>query len=443
MSNRFVCRLAALAASLGMVALSQNVQAGQLLAGAAKVSITPPSAAFPFEAGGEKPFVGVHDDVFVRTLALDDSAGHKALIVSVEVTAIPQPAAFVAALARASGLPASSIMAVATHTHSVPLVFFHSPQPDAAQQREIERIRSAAVQAARQALDQLQPAKISFVRGQAYVNTNNGEQSGRKYWYDPTGSSDKTLDLVRVDTAAGKPLGLLVNYASHAEVMFRSVTKDGGYEVTGDLPGAVSRLLEARPGGPAIVLFTSAAEGDQLPLFKSLQPETDFAASDEGAGGWSVLDLQAKRLAGAVIETLAQAPAGAAEVTLSTAATSVSCPGQHYRVDRATHQVQGIDPTGPVVMPMSVLRINDIVLAGIGADIASDIGVAIKNGSPVKDTSLLTMLAGSVGYVLNDAAYAHPTHGVMGSPVRPGCATAALSNGLHRLLEASSPSPKE
>jgi hypothetical protein len=44
------------------------------------------------------------------------------------------------------------------------------------------------------------------------------------------------------------------------------------------------------------------------------------------------------------------------------------------------------------------------------------------------------MLAGSVGYVLNDAAYAQPTHGVMGSPVRPGCATAALAGGLRQLL---------
>jgi hypothetical protein len=47
---------------------------------------------------------------------------------------------------------------------------------------------------------------------------------------------------------------------------------------------------------------------------------------------------------------------------------------------------------------------------------------------------LLTMLAGSVGYVLNDAAYAHPTHGVTGSPVKPGCATGAIAAGIARLL---------
>jgi hypothetical protein len=439
MPVRFDCRLAAVAASLTMGALAPNAGAGQLLAGAAKVSITPPAAEFPWQAGNEKPFVGVHDDVFVRALAFDDSAGHKALVVSVEVTTIPEPAAFVAALAQATGLPAASIMVVATHTHSVPLVFFHSPQPNAAERREIDRIRGAAVQAARQALRELQPAKISFARGRAWVNTNNGEQGGRKDWYDPAGSSDKTLDLLQVSSAAGKPLGLLVNYANHAEVMFRSVTRNGGYEVTGDLPGAVSRLLETRPDGAPVVLFTSGAEGDQLPLFKSLQPDADFPASDQGAGGWSVLALQAQRLASAVLGTLASAPAGTSSVELSAAAATVSCPGQRYKVDHATHRVQGVEATGPVTMPMSVLRINDIVLAGIGADIASDIGAAVKGSSPVANTALLTMLAGSVGYVLNDAAYEHPTHGVMGSPVKPGCATAALSNGLQQLLAPSSP----
>lgn len=437
MSARFVCRLAASAASLALAAALPSAGAGQLLAGAARVSITPPAAEFPLQAGNEKPFTGVHDDVYVRTLALDDSAGHQALIVSVEVTTIPEPAALLAALARASGLPASRIMVLATHTHSVPLVFFHEAVPDAAQRREIDRIHGAAVQATVQALRQLQPARVSFARGAAYVNTNNGEQGGRKGWYDPAGASDKTLDLLRLTGMDNKPLGLLVNYANHGEVMFRSVTKNGGYEVTGDLPGAVSRLLETHADGAPVVLFAGAAEGDQLPLFKSLQPATEFPASDQGAGGWSLLAVQARRLAGAVLGTLAGAAAGVAQVELSGAAAAVSCPGQHYRVDRVSHRLLGIDDTGPVSIPMSVLRINDIVLAGIGADIASDIGVAIKRASPVAQTSLLTMLAGSTGYVLNDAAYQYPSHGVMGSPVKPGCATAALSDGLRKMLAPS------
>ncbi len=423
----------------GLLALSvaHSVSAGQLLAGAARQSITPPASEFPQQSGNERPFVGVHDEVFVRALALDDSDGQRALIVSIEVTVVPEPARMLAAIAEATGLPAASIMLLATHTHSVPLVFFHSDQPDAAQRRELDRIRAATVTAAREALARLQPARVGFVRGQAHVNVNNGEQEGRKDWYGPAGSSDKTLDVLHVTSIDGQPLALLLNYASHAEVMFRSVTRDGGYEVTGDLPGAVSRLLEARRA--PVVLFTSGAEGDQLPLFKSLAPDAQLPGSDQGAAGWGLLDVQARRLATAVIDTLASAPAGESQVRLRTAAEPVNCPGQRYRMDRATRQPLGVDDTGPVSIPLSVLSINDIVLAGVGADIASDIGRALKAASPAPRTSVLTMLAGSVGYVLNDAAYEHPTHGVTGSPVKPGCATAALSAGLRQLLTPTHP----
>jgi hypothetical protein len=442
MKRRFRCKLLVTAA-LTAAALSSNAFAGQLLAGAARMTITPEAGEFPYQVNREQPFVGVHDDVSIRALAFDDSAGHRAVIVSIEVTTVPTPAQVVGAIAEATGLQASSVMVLATHTHGVPLTFFHGTTPNATEQREIDRIREAAVTVALHAIKQLEPAKISFARGQAYVNTNNGEQGGRTDWYDPTGSSDKTLDVLQVQSLAGKPLGLMLNYASHAEVMFRSVTRNGGYEVTGDLPGAVSRLLETRPEGAPVVLFTAGAEGDQLPLFKSLQPDSTLPGTDEGAAGWGLLDLQARRLATVAIETLAKAPAGASQVTLLAAAAPVTCPGQHYNIDHATHKVIGIDDTGPVSIPMSVLRINDIVLAGIGADIASDIGRSIRQASPAADTSLLTMLAGTVGYVLNDTAYEHPTHGVTGSPVKPGCATQALSNGLHQLLAPSSPSQRK
>ncbi len=432
-----------LTAAVALSAFAGHAWSGQLLAGAAKASITPAADEFPYQTMTEKPFVGVHDDIFARALALDDSDGHKALIISVEVTAIPDPDAIVTAIATATGLPAKSILVVATHTHGVPLTFFHSAHANPTEQREIDRIRAQVVAVARDALDHMRPATLAFVRGEAFVNTNNGEQAGRKFWYDPTGSSDKTLDIVRIDGLDGKPLALMLNYASHGEVMFRSVTKDGGYEVTGDLPGAVSRILESQPSGAPVVLFTAAAEGDQLPLFKSLQPDAELPGTDEGAAGWGVLDLQARRLAMAAIDTLAAAPAGAAQVYLSTASGGIRCPGQHYNVDHETHKLIGIDETGPVTIPVSVLRLNDIVLGGIGADIASDIGRSVKTASPKPDTMVLTMTAGSVGYVLNDAAYAHPTHGVMGSPVKPGCATQALSTELNSLLKSSLAQPAQ
>ncbi len=419
-----------LAASAAVI-LSGAAHAADLRAGVAKASITPPASEYPYVVPREKPFVGVHDDTFARALVLDDGAT-RVVIVSLELTAVPDPEAIARAVADAATVPVANVMVTASHTHNHPLVFYHGAATPS-QQRQIDQVRTASIDAVRRAVAGLQPARIGWVRGKAYVNINNGEESAGTKVADPLGSSDKSLDIVRVQSAGRAPIALLLNYANHGEVLFRSVTKDGGYEVSGDLPGAVSRYLEGEKGAP-VVLFTSAAEGDQLPLFKSLEPAGTLPGADQGAGAWTLLDVQARRLAAAAIETLARMPAGTADAPISVATGAVTCPGQKFNVERLSGKLLGTTGTAPVTIPLTVFRFGGFALAGVTADIASNIGVAIKKASPVADTTVVTMLAGSVGYVLNDAAYANPGHGAIGSPVKPGCASTAIPAGVARLL---------
>ncbi len=428
------CRIVRTTLLATVLAGSSAGFAGQLKAGAAVADMTTPASEFPYAVPREKSFVGVHDPVHARALALDDGI-RRVILVAIETTQINDPEAVVKAVADAARVPETAVMVVATHTHSVPLAFFHGGEvTNPTQPRELQRVRDGAASAAKAAVAALRPARIGWARGNAYVNTNNGEETGRKGWFDPTASSDKSLDILRVTGADGKPIALLLNYASHAEVMFRSVTKDGGYEVTGDLPGAVSMLLEGSADGAPVVLFTPAAEGDQLPLFKSLQPAAELPAADAGAGGWALLDAQARRLAAAALQTIATMQPGRADATITTGARVVSCPGQKFDVERPSGRVLGVHDTGPVSIPVMTVRVGDVVLAGVGADIASDIGARIKAASPASQTTVISMIAGAAGYVLNDAAYAHPGHGALGSPVKPGCAPVALSKGISDML---------
>lgn len=423
----------ALGALLMTAGMAQPAIAGRLQAGAARVSITPPASEFPYSVPREKDFVGVHDDLYVRTLALDDGRG-RALVVSIDVTTVPNPDGLLAAVAAASGVPAGRIMVLATHTHNVPLVFFHGEITNPAQTREMQRITAAAAAAGKEAVAALRPARIAWARGKAFVNTNNGEEAGRKGWYEADAASDKSLDVVRVTDLAGKPVAAMLTYASHAEVMFRSVSKDGGYEVTGDLPGATARLVEGQPDGAPVVLFAAGAEGDQLPLFKSLQPAARLPAADEGAAGWGLLDVQARRLASAALDTMATMPAGRDDVSIAMDEGAAVCPGQHYDVERPSGRILGVTDTAPVSIPLATLRLGDFAVAAVGADLASDLGLAIRKGSPVAHTTVVTMLAGAVGYVLNDGAFVTPGHGALGSPVKPGCAGPALTRDVARML---------
>lgn len=424
-------------ASTSVLAAASNgaaAEAGRLSVGAAKVSITPTADEFPYVVQRELPIVGVHDPVFVRAAVIDNGRT-RVVIVSVEVTTIPTPDEVVSIAAKAAGVPATNVLVSATHTHSVPLTFFHTATPTPTQALEIARIKDAVGAAVASAAARLQPGKVAFVRSKAWVNINNGEAAGTHGIGDPTGPSDKTLDVIRLTNDRGEPVALVVNYASHSEVMFRSVTKNGGYEVTGDLPGKVSEYLEATEKAAPVVLYTVGAEGDQLPLFKSLQTGGDLPPGDEGALGWALLDAQARRLSQSVLEAVARAPEGIASAPLSGAVSQASCPGEHRMPDHATGGFT-VEPHDPVSIPISTLRIGDIAFAGVGGDVGSSIGLSIKKGSPVANTTVVTMTAGAIGYILPDASYVHPGHGLMGSLLKAGCAERALVSGFRSLLAA-------
>jgi hypothetical protein len=411
---------------------SASAVAGPLQAGAFKVSITPTPDEFPYVVKGELPFVGVHDQIYARALVLDDGV-RKLVIVSIEVTDVPYGTAITNAVAQAVGVPESSVLVAATHTHNVPLVFYHNGEPTPTQTKEMDRIKQSAVQAAQGAASHLQPASVAFGRGEAWVNVNNGGEAGLSSRNDPAGRSDKSVDVIRVQKRNGEPLALLVNYASHAGAMFYSVTKDGGYEVTGDLPGRTTQLLEESAHAAPVVLYTAAAEADQLTLFESKQYPGNLPAGDEGAAGWAILDVQARRLASAVIDTLAMMPAGSSNVSLAATTDAVSCPGEHRQMNRTSGQVV-VESRPPVSIPLAVIRIGDIALAGVGGDLGTGIGQSIKAASPAPHTTVVSMIAGSIGYIMPDSSYAHLGHGVMGSPLKAGCAQQAIVGGLKPML---------
>lgn len=438
-------KLAALTIAFSMAGLS-SAHAEQLKAGASKVDITPEQSEFPYTAPGERTIVGIHDNVFVRSVVFSEGNKKIAMIV-METTIVPDLIAkdIVEAVSSMLNIPQENVLLTATHNHGVPLTFFHTDKPDAVMQQELTRVKTAAIQAAKNADQQLSSAKISYARGEGWVNVNNGESAGVNNLYDsdhhfwtsesnPHGIANRNLDVVKVTGLDNKPIAMIVNYASHAEVMFRSATKNGGYEVTGDLPGAVSNLLENHKEGAPVVLYTAAAEADQLPVLKSRQLEGAFPYKDEGAGGWSVLSLLSRQLATSVIETEKHLSPAKSDVSISAVAEFATCPGQKGTRDPKTTKVTYKDASA-VNIGLGSLTIGDIAFAGISGDVATKIGNAIKDSSPLKNTIVVSMRSGYVGYVLSDDYYQHPdSHAVAGSSLKPGCAEKALPIAFKKMI---------
>ncbi len=439
-------------------------QSGSLRAGAAKVEITPPAGDFPFPliyTGGMMPqYIGVHDPLYARALVLDDGATQVAFVI-VDVTEIPKASEFRRTVAQAIGIPEANLILAASHTHSEPTMYYNeNPQPapppppapaaapggpggsrvvltpeqkaaqDAQWVKELTRVIQGATEAARQAKAQLKPATVAFARSQAYVNSRaKGPGAG-----DPAGPSDKSLDVVRFVAADGTAIAQLVDYGVPGIVLLHNVTRDNGAEVSGDILGTAAQLIERQPGNTAVTLFASGADGDQGPIFRATPPAVGkLPAAKVGAGAWDMLDVLGGTLANSVLSVTEKMQPGAGSVKLSAAAKTVSCPTERRITDRATGTVTVSDGP-PAQIPLSVIRIGDIAVAGVGANLGSVIGQHLKAASPLPQTTLVTVLAGSAGYILDDATLATPG-GHMGN-VKPGCAENAVIQGLVEMIKA-------
>jgi hypothetical protein len=264
MSYRDLVRAATCVLAL-VVMLHQPVQA-QLRAGAAKVDITPDVKASHIPLGGyaarrAAPATGVHDPVYARALVLDDGA-HKAALVSVDLCFAPANLkADVQEKLKAAGVTGfegAGLFLVATHTHSGPdPLAMHAQNHFVApgwsaydpnlREFTTRRIADAVVAADRA----LAPARIGSLQEADHDALNRNRR------HDP--AVDSTFTVVRVVGEDGKPIGEIVDFASHP-----TLYGDDMREVSADWPGVTEATIDDRLHG-GVCLFFNGALGDASP----------------------------------------------------------------------------------------------------------------------------------------------------------------------------------
>ena len=412
---------------------------GNLRAGAAKIDITPAKDMFPLAAG--QVYAGVHDPLYARALVLDNGSSKVALI-SVDTTSLPDSDDLVKAVTAELGIPASHLTMSATHDHNTPTFGGGGRGGSYDPTRYNAILKNGVLEAARQANARLQPARIGFGTGKAYINTNRDEKIGDSYkmGYAPEGPTDKTVAVMTVTTPSGDPIAVWSNYAIHGVVMFLSKTRDGQAEITGDIGGATSNYVEDRLKNNVVALWTPGAAGDQNPLFMSTYNQDAPDVHDEGAAGWAILDVQARRLGEEVVRVARNIQNTTDRVVLWGAITSVTCPGQRRAEPPRAEVPVGASSTSftpppstakmvdgdPVTIPLGLVMINDIALASVSGEVFSEIGQHVKKDSLFDRTVMVTLSPGRIGYIPTDKAYLLPAAMTVNNRLKPGCAEPAI-----------------
>ncbi len=271
-----------------------------LRAGVAHVDITPPVGQPMWGYFGRKsPSTGTLDPLWARVLVLEAQEKRVALV-ALDLGRPFGPASLErlrAAAKESSGI--QSVLVVASHTHSGPVIQDEYPggaTPDW-ETAALEKIARAIAEAHGRAVD----ARLGTGYGVAYIGHNRlrVNPNGTVTWFErnttrvPTAPVDPTVSVLRVDSAQGEPLAILVNYSCHP-VVFGS----DNLQYSADYPGVMTKTVEQALGGQALCFFLQGAPGDINPYHAVTRLEQDAMKMRDWTG--EHLGQEAARVAKAI-----------------------------------------------------------------------------------------------------------------------------------------------
>jgi hypothetical protein len=268
-------RIAAIMLVLAFLAVGGRGAAGQVLrAGAAGCDITPPVGCDMWGYSARQGAAeSVHDPLMAKVLALATEDGSLA-IVTLDLGRCFDPDLRDMIQARAAEAGIAHVIICASHTHQGPDMEKRA-WPDASAPWQEQAARKVAAAVARAAAD-MRPAVIGFGAGAVDVAHNRRkvlpDGSVRMFWRnekrEPTSPVDQTVRELRVDSADGEHIALLVNYACHPVVL-----GPDNLMLSADYVGVMRQAVESQWAGEC--LFAQGACGD-------INPYMDKTPLDQG-----------------------------------------------------------------------------------------------------------------------------------------------------------------
>jgi neutral ceramidase len=448
MKRRSLLVIALLAAVVPSAAAAQSAESvASLRAGAARVDITPSPGELP------KNSRGVLDRLYARAIVLEGGSSTAALI-TVDAGAVPDALwqAVTGQIERELKIPAANVLLTATHTHS------------AGGQRGPEYAQKI-VESVRIARQRLAPARMKYGTGVSYINVNRQiiDPQTNRWWEGPNreGPSDKTVAVLAFEGPDGAPIAVYYNYAVHAVIAGQLD------QVSGDIPGAASRYIEESFDDRAVALWSSGAAGDQNPIyFQQTYDLRDIRTKEYATRGIDISNAMppggegldrnnptvarlmnqqrqmvlsmGQFLGEEVLHVVRRTGRTETAVPLSGRGSTISCPGR----ERTNQGRAGFEGTykeaGPVELRLGLLRIGDVMIGAVNAEVFNPIAQRLRRESPYKATMMATLTNGAArsGYIPDDASFGKQTFEVLSSRLQPGCAESAIVNGLLSLIDA-------
>ena len=247
--------------------------------------VTPPVGAYlAGYPGRNEPSTDVADPLYLRTVALEDDAGGRLVLVTADLLKLPRDMAWRTKLwcerelgERPERSPDSaSVIINLSHTHSAPGLFLQRCYPHWPVDREyVCRFEQSIREGIRAALGDLQPVRVRFGMHQAHFGVSRRlpqpDRGGKVTMAaNPDGYYDPDLPVFAFYRSDGPPAAVLYSYACHP-------TSRSSLSISADWPGQVAQGLKAELGGDLIPLFAQGAGASIMPRMRLRDNPEEYA----------------------------------------------------------------------------------------------------------------------------------------------------------------------
>lgn len=429
-----------LVAAVSLAAVSASAEAADekpFLAGAATSNITPwLGDGLVGNFGTPPPAKYVHDELHARCFVLDDGATRIALVV-IDNIYVSREVLDEAKrqVTEATGLPADRMLMSGTHTHSSVSARWPNPLQPGKEFTEYQRfVAHRIADGVRCAIYNLQPARIAWgtadLPGQVFCRrwllkpgaelfNPFGEPDRAKMnpgnrpdLLKPAGPVDPQIAFLAIETADGRPLGLLANYSLHY------VGGTGPNHISADYFGAfadrIQQLLGADRLDPPFVGAMSNGTSGNI-------NNNDYSKPGEKRERYEQIRRVADQCAQAVFEQYKKltwhdrVPLAMRQRELELAVRKPT-PAQleHARKvladpdrrDQFPHErnyaaraIQLLESPEAVRVMLQSVRIGELGIFAIPFEVFSDIGLELKARSPFKPSFTIELANGGYGYL--------------------------------------------
>lgn len=396
-----------------------------LKAGLAKIDITPDIPVRLYGYSSRKTLSeGVHDKLYARAVVFENS-GNKLVLVSSDLGSYGSEVFDVIqkSILDKFRLKESELFLSAIHSHSTPILSVSSMSADTNNVIYTEALNKKLLLVIEEAFRNLEPVQAGVGKGSSPVGSNRREMRpdgsitlGR----NPYGPTDKEVLVMKILQADGSPAGAIYDYATHATSLgARNML------VSGDVLGISAQFVEKILGNELIAPLFAGASGNIDPWYRVLP---GFNTEE----GWIPEPVLLGTLLGEevvhVFRSIREMSGGG---EIATSFSTLECQRRKRDDDKGTQE-----ESRPVPVNITAAKIGtDIAFIGFNVEMLTEIGMAIKSGSPFKYTFIITHCNGSSGYLPPAELYKEGGYEINSTRFEIGSAEMVVKKALSMLYD--------